>query len=155
MDSVHEYKTRLPLDKAVEHMLEECRMVLPGIQALFGFQLIAVFNNRFDSALDLAQKRMHMAAICLIVIAIALIMAPAALHRLTEPQSVSERYLMISSRLILAAMVPLAGAILLETWLVASVLLGQPTVALVIVMLLGAVLLALWWAVPVWMRSRR
>src|SRR6266446_3544638 len=29
-------------------ILAEARMVLPGIQALFGFQLIAVFNTRFD-----------------------------------------------------------------------------------------------------------
>lgn len=29
------------LSDSVSHMLEECRMVLPGIQALFGFQLIA------------------------------------------------------------------------------------------------------------------
>lgn len=34
----------LPLSQAAQHLLEECRMVLPGIQALFGFQLIAVFN---------------------------------------------------------------------------------------------------------------
>jgi len=26
------------LSESVSHMLEECRMVLPGIQALFGFQ---------------------------------------------------------------------------------------------------------------------
>ena len=40
------------LKDAVEQALEEARMVLPGIQALFGFQLIAVFNQRFDTALD-------------------------------------------------------------------------------------------------------
>jgi len=33
--------------KTISHLLEECRMVLPGIQALFGFQLIAVFNQPF------------------------------------------------------------------------------------------------------------
>ena len=27
--------------------IEEARMVLPGIQALFGFQFITVFNERF------------------------------------------------------------------------------------------------------------
>ena len=27
----------LPLDAAASHLLDECRMVLPGIQALFGF----------------------------------------------------------------------------------------------------------------------
>jgi len=37
-------KEELPLRLAAEYLIEECRMVLPGIQALFGFQLIAVFN---------------------------------------------------------------------------------------------------------------
>lgn len=36
-------------------------MVLPGIQALFGFQLIAVFNNGF-SRLDRAEQGLHYAA---------------------------------------------------------------------------------------------
>jgi hypothetical protein len=31
-------KEELSLDSAARHILEECRMVLPGIQALFGFQ---------------------------------------------------------------------------------------------------------------------
>lgn len=30
------------LKKAVTHTLEEARMILPGVQALFGFQLIAI-----------------------------------------------------------------------------------------------------------------
>jgi hypothetical protein len=34
-------------DKTGRDAIEEARMVLPGIQALFGFQLIAVFNERF------------------------------------------------------------------------------------------------------------
>ena len=36
---------RLSLDKAVEYLLEECRIVLPGIQVLFGFQLATVFTD--------------------------------------------------------------------------------------------------------------
>ena len=40
-----EVKENLP--ELVSHLLEECRMVLPGIQALFGFQLVAVFNQAF------------------------------------------------------------------------------------------------------------
>jgi len=42
-----ERKEKLPLSQAVSHLLEECRMVLPGLQALFGFQLVAVFNTAF------------------------------------------------------------------------------------------------------------
>ena len=37
----------ISLSEAVTHLLEECRTVLPGIQAIFGFQLIVVFNPTF------------------------------------------------------------------------------------------------------------
>ena len=36
--------------------LDECRLVLPGIQALFGFQLIAVFNS-VSAGFDLPEER--------------------------------------------------------------------------------------------------
>lgn len=37
-------KEKLPLSKAAEQLLEECRMVLPGIQALFGFHAASSFG---------------------------------------------------------------------------------------------------------------
>ena len=42
---------------------EEARMVLPGIQALFGFQLIAVFNRPFFE-LGSADRLLHLAHSC-------------------------------------------------------------------------------------------
>ncbi|HZN54924.1 MAG TPA: hypothetical protein VFB67_06335 [Candidatus Polarisedimenticolaceae bacterium] len=48
---------RIPLTKAVELLLEECRMVLPGIQALFGFQLIAVFSDAFFDRLSAGERQ--------------------------------------------------------------------------------------------------
>ena len=52
---VREKTEELPLSKAAELLLGECRMVLPDIQALFGFQLIAVFNNSFSQMLTPAE----------------------------------------------------------------------------------------------------
>ncbi len=46
----------LSLTQAAQVLLDECRMVLPGIQALFGFQLIAVFSPRFAEALGPASS---------------------------------------------------------------------------------------------------
>ena len=155
MSRRNEDAVRLPLDKAAEHMLEECRMVLPGIQALFGFQLIAVFSERFNDALDLSGKRLHLAAIVMIVVAIALIMTPAALQRVAEPRAVSDSYLMLCSRLILAAMVPLALAIALETWLVAKALLGDPAVAWSVAIALGLLFFLLWGVFPYRRRLKR
>ena len=54
-------KEEVKLDSAASHLLEECRMVLPGIQALFGFQLIAVSNQGFSEKLSALQERLHVA----------------------------------------------------------------------------------------------
>jgi hypothetical protein len=40
-------KSQSELDRIAQAAIEECRIVLPGIQALFGFQLIAGFNQGF------------------------------------------------------------------------------------------------------------
>jgi hypothetical protein len=97
----HEQREELPLSKAVQYLLEECRMVLPGIQALFGFQLIAVLNPSFAQKLSQAEQRLHLLAIALAAVAVALIMTPAAYHRQTGPQEVSETFIRLSSRVLL------------------------------------------------------
>jgi hypothetical protein len=48
----------LHLSQAVTQLLEECRMVLPLLQALFGFQLITVFNSAFDDRLNAINRKM-------------------------------------------------------------------------------------------------
>jgi hypothetical protein len=77
-------KETLPLSEAITHLLEECRMVLPGVQALFGFQLIAVFNSTFRERLTSTEQIIHLVAIGLVTMAVALIMTPAAYHRQTK-----------------------------------------------------------------------
>ncbi len=59
-------------DKIGREAIQEARMVLPGIQALFGFQLIAVFNERFKELAEDA-RLIHFSATVLIAVAIALI----------------------------------------------------------------------------------
>src|SRR5204863_5078521 len=86
----------LPLSKAAEYLLDECRMVLPGIQALFGFQLIAVFNSAFGEKLSSSKQRLHLLAIALLTIAIAIIMTPAALHRQKGPYEVTDTFVRVS-----------------------------------------------------------
>src|SRR3977135_3510189 len=101
----------LPLSKAAQYLLEECRMVLPGIQALFGFQLIAVFNESFEKKLSEGEQQLDLRAIVLVVMAVALVMAPAAVHRWTQQRAVSERFIWISSQLLFASMPALALAL--------------------------------------------
>jgi hypothetical protein len=92
-------------DKTGREAIEEARMVLPGIQALFGFQLIAVFNERFKELTE-DERLIHFSATVLVTIAIALIMTPAAYHRLAEQTTISRFFVSLASWLIAAAMVP-------------------------------------------------
>lgn len=81
-------------------------MVLPGIQALFGFQLIAVFNSTFSQMLDPFEQKLHLIALSSAAIAIALLMTPAAFHRQTEPTKVTEEFIQLATRLLLWGMGP-------------------------------------------------
>lgn len=80
------------LQEQARNSLDEARMVLPGIQAVFGFQLIAVFNARFER-LDVPLQFTHLVSLCLVVLAMALLMTPAAYDRIAEPRYVSEKFL--------------------------------------------------------------
>src|SRR4029453_7357688 len=142
-----EKREELPLSKAAEYLLDECRMVLPGIQALFGFQLIAVFNSSFEQKLSANEQRLHLLAIALVAIAVAIIMTPAALHRQKRPYEVTDTFVRVSSRILLWSMAPLAVSISLDFYLVARVITRERLVSL-----LGAAMFAFflvfWFALP-------
>lgn len=141
----------LSLADSAMHLLNEGRMVLPGIQALFGFQLVAVFNQGFAQRLSPAEQALHLAATVLVAIAVALVMTPAALHRQLEPRGVSDLFVRISSLLLLWSMAPLAVGVSVDLYLVARVILGARGPALAIAVGLLAVYVGLWFVLP---RSR-
>ncbi len=146
-------RQELSLNDAASHVLEECRTVVPGMQALFGFQLIVVFTNSFKEELSPTERVLHLVAILLVTVAIALVIAPAALHRQMEPMAVSRRFIAISSRLLMASMAPLAAGICLDVYIVARVILGTSVGAAIIAALLLGVFIVFWLVVP--RRARR
>ena len=122
-------------------------MVLPGIQALFGFQLIAVFSERFARDLSAFEQGVHFASIALVVIAIAIIMAPAAYHRRQEPLEVTATFIDVSTVLLLASMLPLAVALCLDFYVIARLIMGNAW-ALPLAGALFALLFFAWFAFP-------
>ena len=147
-------REELSLNDAASHVLEECRTVVPGMQALFGFQLIAVFSSAFGEQLSSMERILHLIAIVLVTIAIALVMTPAALHNQTEPLAVSRRFIRISSRLLMASMAPLALGLCLDIYLVARVIVGTRGVAATVAASLLGVFIVLWLLLPRISRSR-
>lgn len=137
--------------KSARGAIEEARMVLPGIQALFGFQLIAVFNNRFIEVAPYEQK-LHLSAAVLVAIAIALIMTPAAYHRQAEPHSASEFFVRLTSFLITAAMAPLMVGLCIEVYILSDLILNDEGTSAAIASLLLLLFMALWFVLPKFLR---
>jgi len=136
------------LREAVAQCMAEARMVLPGIQALFGFQLIAVFNNRFETGLGAREQAMHLVAMVAIALAIVLIMTPAAYHRRTRSGQVSEELLQISSRLINLALVPLAAGLSIDIFVVTYAITAHTVLSGAVAGLMAVALAGLWFAFP-------
>ena len=99
-------------------------MILPGLQALLGFQLVAVFSAQFETHLSDTEQRIHLIALTLLAIADTLCQ-PAEVHRQTRPRQVSAHSLLLSGRLLLTALVPLMFGIALDVYLIARVILGN------------------------------
>jgi hypothetical protein len=124
-DSAEGQKQRLSLSEAAQYLLDECRMVLPGIQTLFGLQLIVVFDSGFDQKLSVTEQQLHLIAIVLVATAVAIIMTPAAYNRQTTPMEVTDDFLRVSTRLLLWSMFPLAVGISLDLYLIGRVIAGS------------------------------
>src|SRR5882757_6284544 len=133
--------------------IEEVRMVLRGIQALFGFQLIAVFNDRFQQ-MQLAARSVHLAALGCVALAIALVMAPAAFHRIAERGWVSRRLIDLTSNYLTAGMMALLGGLALDVGVVAKLILDNALAGVVAGTLMAALCLANWLLLPIGYRAR-
>ncbi|HEU4376838.1 MAG TPA: DUF6328 family protein [Telluria sp.] len=138
---------RESLKDDLRNVLEEARMVLPGIQALIGFQTMAVFNQRFA---DLSEevKSAYLVALGLLILGMGLLMTPAAYHRLAERGMVSLRMINLSSILITAGMVPLMLAFAIDVYVVAVAAIGNSIVGLCGALATAIFLTGLWFAFP-------
>lgn len=138
----------------VSHIESESRMILPGIQALFGFQLIAVFNDRFEN-LPLEFQLTHWFAISCTAIATIFVLSPAAYHRLAEPHSISRRFTQWSNKLMVMALIPLMLGCVTDFFLIGYMITKNMLVSAVVSAILLAVFLFNWFIVPLSMRNKR
>jgi hypothetical protein len=105
--SEQDKQERGPLHARVEQMVTEARVILPGAQALLGFQLVIVLSQSFEKLPDLS-KTLHGAALLCVALAVLLLITPAALHRIVWAGEDSETFLRIGGRITVAALLPLA-----------------------------------------------
>jgi hypothetical protein len=134
-------------------MLTEARVILPGAQALLAFQFIVTLTQRF-AALPHVWQVVHFVALGFLTLAVLLLIAPAALHRVAFGGEDDERFLEIGSRIVTVALAPLALAIATDLAVAAFVLFERANVALASAGVALIALLGVWFAIP-WSMSKR
>jgi hypothetical protein len=133
-------------DQEMRNIIEEARCILPGLQAVFGFQTIAVFNERFND-LALYAQACHMVGLALMVIAMALLMTPAVYYRAQHGYATSVMA-KVSRKAIRGALMPLALGLSLDMLTVVS--LATDMLSLSIAAAVASLLLfvGLWYLIP-------
>jgi hypothetical protein len=153
-DEMPDQERHETLEQEATHTTDEARMLLPGVQAVLGFQLVAVTNQRFVLLTNVEQT-LYLAAFVLLAGAMGLIMAPAAYHRQAERGRVTRRFVELSSTLLTLAMVPLIAAFAIDSYLVARLILGDRWLATIIAAFVAAMLAGLWYGLPALSRRPR
>jgi hypothetical protein len=144
---------RTPLHTRIEQMLTEARVILPGAQALLGFQLAIIITRSFD-ALSQTLKLWHAASLGLITLTVILLMAPAAYHRIVYAGEDTEEFHRIGSILVTAATVPLALGLGCDVYVVMARIFASPAAGAAMAIIITAGFVALWHVYPVILRLR-
>lgn len=146
--------TPVALEERIEKVLTEARVVLPGAQALLGFQFVGILAPGFDQ-LPRTSQMVHLASLALMAVATILLMAPAAYHRVVERGNASEAFHRYGGRVLLVAMVPLLLGLCGDWYVVARHVTGSARFALESSLALLGVVTALWFGYPLVLRWRR
>ncbi|UOY01957.1 DUF6328 family protein [Blastococcus sp. PRF04-17] len=141
------------VDRELIELLNELRVALPGVQFLFAFLLIVPFQETVDRTTAF-QRNVYFVALVAAAVTTALLIAPAAQHRVLFRQADKEGLLHRANRSAFLGLCTLAVAVTAAVLLVVDVLFTR-TMAWTTAGVIGA-LLAYWWiAVPFWQRAHK
>ncbi|HEV3468857.1 MAG TPA: DUF6328 family protein [Pyrinomonadaceae bacterium] len=142
------------LSDKIKHVLTEARVVLPGAQALLGFQLIAVLTESFERLPDIS-KYVHLASLGFIAVTVVLLMTPAAYHRIVEQGEETEHFHRFASKMVVAALVPLALGLAGGVYVVVQKVTDSVLVSVVASLVILALFWELWFGITLYRRTQR
>ena len=134
------------LDRELMELLQELRVILPGVQVLLAFLLTAPFQQRFTE-LPGSLRNAFFASIACATLATVLLIAPSAHHRLRWRAGEKERLLRIGNQTALWGTVFLAAAIVLALYVVTNILFSSE-LAVATAVVATVVFAVLWYMLP-------
>lgn len=145
---------KIPLDKKIDQMLTEARVILPGAQALLGFQLAVIFTQAFEQ-LPSPSKTIHAAAVGLVALCTMLLITPAAYHRIVYGGEESDEVLTLGGRFVMAATVALALGLAADVYVVITKIAASDAIGIAAAALSLVTLVGLWHVCPWYLRTQR
>lgn len=139
-------------DRAYGEILQEVRVAQTGVQILFAFLLTLAFTNRFADTTHF-ERLIYVVTLMLCATATALLIAPAAFHRVVYRRRLKHHLVQVANRLALSGLVLLLLAMISAILLILDVVIGfSPALLLA---LGGLSWFVTWWFIlPVWSRLR-
>jgi hypothetical protein len=147
-------QTHTDLHARIEQMLTESRVILPGAQALLGFQFVVTLTKAFAELPQLT-KMVHFASLAAVASAVMFLIAPAAVHRLTFKGQDVERFHRIGSMLVTIALIPLSFGITGDFYVASSRMLDSNGWAAAAALTALIWLVGLWYVLPLALRRSR
>jgi len=133
-------------------LLNELRVILPGVQFLFAFLLTVPFSQRF-SELDGLETNVFFVTLLCTAIATSLLMAPSAQHRVLWREGVREQRLKLANTLTIVGLVLLVPAMVGAVFVVADFIFGR-VAAFTVTLLLIAFFALVWFVLPLRYRGK-
>jgi Family of unknown function (DUF6328) len=133
-------------------LLNELRVVLPGVQVLFAFLLTIPFSKGYPRLTEL-DRDVYFVALLATLLSTALLITPSAYHRFVFRQHDKEQLLETSNWLTIAGIGALAIAMTCSIFVVSDVIFGG---AMTVIVTVGTALLFgfFWYALPISRRAR-
>lgn len=139
-------------DRAYGEILQEVRVAQTGVQILFAFLLTLAFTARFKSITPV-QRDIYVVALMLAAAATALLIAPAAFHRMIYRRRLKQHLVHAANKLALAGLVLLLLAMIAALVLILDVTTGTGT-AVILASGMLTWFFTWWFIVPAYIRLR-
>ena len=146
-------KSGTELKDKIDQVLTEARVVLPGAQALLGFQFVTMLMDGFDK-LPPSSKYVHLISLALMALSIILLMTPAAYHRIVEKGEETEHFHSVAGYFLIAAMVPLPIGICGDFFVVLRKVTESSRLAAAAALVMLLFFYGLWFGYTIYRRSR-
>lgn len=128
-------------------LLQELRIVIPGVQVLFAFLLTVPFSQGFTK-LDSLQRGVFFATLLCTAAATALLIAPSSHHRLLFRQGVREQRVRMGNVLAILGLAFLVPAMVGVLFVISDLIYGL-VAAIIVTVVVTLFFVLLWFVLPI------